>query len=131
MVPVFTWYLSGGSGTESIWALALLANRKRFLKCSKFLKPRPLRFISLTMRLRASIGPFESLLRWVPSAHILSITMKEHVFELMDIRIKPQTRSVERRVRVVQLRLIHQNDPLVMLDQDVFSGRDELDLPVR
>ena len=65
-----------------------------------------------------------------PELPEIRIDLKEHVFELMDIRIEPQTRSVERRIRVVQLRLIHQNDPLVIFDQDVFSGRDEFDLPV-
>ena len=49
----------------------------------------------------------------------------------MDIRIKPQTRSVERRARVVKLRLIHRNDSRVVFDQDVFFGGDELDLSVR
>lgn len=63
LIPVFTWYFSGGRGEASTWAFFLSANRNLFLKCSKFLKPLPLRLRSFAIRFSDSIGPLDKRLR--------------------------------------------------------------------
>ena len=63
LMPVFTKYLSGGNGEASIWAFFLSANRNLLRRCSKFLKPLPLRLRSFAIRFNDSIGPLDRRLK--------------------------------------------------------------------
>ena len=61
----------------------------------------------------------------------IGIDLKKQVFELMDICIESQMRLETRRVRVSEFRLVLQYDPLIVLDETVFSGRYKLKASVR
>lgn len=58
------------------------------------------------------------------------IDLKEQILKLVDIRIEPQMILIGWRIRISQLRLVLHYDPLIVLDESVISGRNELQLSV-
>ena len=60
----------------------------------------------------------------------IGIDLKKQVFELMDICIETQMILETRRVRVSEFRLVLQYEPLIVLDESVFSGRDKFQASV-
>ena len=77
-----------------------------------------------------SIRIVESDISLFESAKIFEIwvNLKEQIFEPMNIRIEAQMKLIRRRIRIPEISLVFHNDPLIMFDEPVLSGRYEFKL---